>query len=145
MAEPVNVLACDLQLELIVAYEIVIRFYEERKEMKTIEATKLKALLDGNDDVLLVNTLNADSFEKTRVPGAVNIPLEGEDFLARVEEQAGGKDKPVVVYCASQQCNSSEKAAEKLENAGFTAVTDFAGGFKAWQEEATNVAECHSC
>jgi rhodanese-related sulfurtransferase len=113
--------------------------------MKTIEANELKTLLDGNEDVLLVNTLNAESFEKTRIPSAVNIPLEDEDFLARVEEQAGGKDKPVVVYCASQQCNSSDKAAEKLENAGFTAVTDFAGGFKAWQEEAANVAECHSC
>ena len=113
--------------------------------MKTIEANELKALLDGNEDVLLVNTLNADSFEKTRIPGAVNIPLEDEDFVAHVEEQAGGKDKRIVVYCASQQCNSSEKAAEKLENAGFTAVTDFAGGFKAWQEEAANVAECHSC
>jgi rhodanese-related sulfurtransferase len=113
--------------------------------MKTIEANELKALLDGNEDVLLINTLNAESFEKTQIPGAVNIPLEDEDFLARVEEQAGGKDKPVVVYCASQQCNSSDKAAEKLENAGFSAVTDFAGGFKAWQEEAANVAECHSC
>jgi rhodanese-related sulfurtransferase len=113
--------------------------------MKTINANELKALLDGNEDVLLVNTLNAESFEKTQIPGAVNIPLEDEDFLARVEEQAGGKDKPVVVYCASQQCNSSDKAAEKLENAGFSAVTDFAGGFKAWQEEAANVAECHSC
>jgi rhodanese-related sulfurtransferase len=113
--------------------------------MKTIEANELKVLLDGNEDVLLVNTLNAESFEKTRIPGAVNIPLEDEDFLARVEAQAGGKDKPVVVYCANQRCNSSEKAAEKLENAWFTAVTDFAGGFKAWQEEAANVAECHSC
>jgi rhodanese-related sulfurtransferase len=113
--------------------------------MKTIETNELKALLDGNEDVLLVNTLNSDSFEKTRIPGAVNIPLEDQDFVARVEKQAGGKDKPVVVYCASQQCNSSEKAAEKLEHAGFTAVTDFAGGFKAWQEEAANVAECHSC
>jgi rhodanese-related sulfurtransferase len=113
--------------------------------MKTIDTNEFKALLDQNEDVLLVNTLDAESFEKTRIPGAVNIPLEAEDFLARVEEQAGGKDKPIVVYCASQQCNSSEKAAEKLENAGFTAVTDFAGGFKAWQEEAANVAECHSC
>jgi rhodanese-related sulfurtransferase len=113
--------------------------------MKTVDANGLKTLLDGNEDVLLVNTLKAESFEKTRIPGAVNIPLENEDFVARVEQQAGGKDKPVVVYCASQECNSSEKAAEKLENAGFTAVTDFAGGFKAWQENSESVSECHSC
>jgi rhodanese-related sulfurtransferase len=92
-----------------------------------------------------VNTLAADSFEKTRIPQAVNIPLEESDFVKRVEKQAGGKDKPVVVYCASHQCTSSEKAAEKLENAGFTQIIDFAGGFKAWQEESTEAAECHSC
>ena len=34
---------------------------------------------------------------------------------------------------------------EELENAGFTAVTDFAGGFKAWQENSEAVSECHSC
>jgi rhodanese-related sulfurtransferase len=113
--------------------------------MKTITASELKELLNKNGDVTLVNTLGAESFEKTRIPGAANIPLEDEDFVARVEKQAGGKDKPVVVYCASQQCKSSEQAAEKLETAGFTAVTDFAGGFKAWQEKAAKVAECHSC
>ena len=113
--------------------------------MKTIETNELKALLDESDDVLLVNTLAAESFEKTRIRKAVNIPLNDNDFVARVEKEAGGKDKPVVVYCASQQCNSSENAAEKLKNAGFTAITDYAGGFKAWQEEAGNVAECHSC
>jgi rhodanese-related sulfurtransferase len=113
--------------------------------MKTITASELKELLDKNGDVALVNTLGTESFEKTRIPGAVNIPLSDNDFAARVEQEAGGKDKPVVVYCASQQCDSSEKAAKKLEEAGFTAVTDFAGGFAAWQEEAGELAECHSC
>ena len=113
--------------------------------MKTVDASGLKTLLDGNEDVLLVNTLKAESFEKTRITGAANIPLENEDFVARVEQQAGGKNKSVVVYCASQECNSSEKAAEKLENSGFTAVTDLAGGFKAWQENSEAVSECHSC
>ena len=70
---------------------------------------------------------------------------EVSDFVARVEKEAGGKDKPVIVYCASRQCNSSEKAAEKLENAGFTQILDYAGGFKAWQEETAEIAECHSC
>ena len=116
-----------------------------RLTMKTISTKELKGLLDENGDVTLVNTLGADSFEKTRIPGAVNIPLKDDDFAARVEQEAGGKDKQVVVYCASQQCDSSEKAAKKLEEAGFTAVTDFAGGFAAWQEEAGELSECHSC
>jgi rhodanese-related sulfurtransferase len=112
--------------------------------MKTITTNELKSLLDRNEDVLLVNTLSADAFNKTRIPKAVNIPLDDEDFITRVETEAGDKDKRVVVYCASQQCNSSEKAAEKLENAGFTQIMDYAGGFKAWQEEAADAVECHS-
>jgi rhodanese-related sulfurtransferase len=112
--------------------------------MKTIGTNELKSLLDKHG-VLLVNTLAAESFEKTRIPTAVNIPLDDRDFVERVENEAGGKDKPVVVYCASQQCNSSEWAAEKLETAGFAQVLDYAGGFTEWQDEAAEAADCHSC
>jgi hydroxymethylpyrimidine pyrophosphatase-like HAD family hydrolase/rhodanese-related sulfurtransferase len=74
------------------------------------------------------------------IPGAINIPLQSEDFAARVEQEAGGKDKPVVVYCANDQCNSSEKAAEKLESLGFTDVRRYTGGAAAWQNEAGQAA-----
>ena len=113
--------------------------------MKAIETNVLTALLDKNEDVVLVNTLATDSFERTRIPKSVNIPLDANDFVTRVEKLAGGKNKPVVVYCANEQCDSSEKAAEKLENAGFTQVIDFAGGFQAWQEGEAKTAEYHSC
>jgi len=112
--------------------------------MKTITTDGLEALKTQGKGVTLVNTLAADQFEKTKIPGAINIPLQNSDFAARVEQEAGGKDKPVVVYCASQQCNSSEKAAEKLEAAGFTAVSRYTGGAAAWQKEAGEVhaAQC---
>ena len=113
--------------------------------MKTVTTDELKALRDKDEDLALVNTLGADSFEKTRIPGAVSIPLDSSDFVARVEQQAGAKDKPVVVYCASEQCNSSEKAAKKLEEAGFTAVSRYTGGAAAWKKEAQEVAASSSC
>jgi rhodanese-related sulfurtransferase len=62
-----------------------------------------------------------------------------------VEQEAGGKDKPVVVYCASQQCNSSEKAGNKLEAAGFTAVSRYTGGAAAWQKDAGEVHASQCC
>lgn len=107
--------------------------------MKTISTHDLKALKGQNGDLTLVNTLAADAFEKTKIPGAINVPLESSDFAARVEQAAGGKDKPVVVYCASRQCNSSEKAGQKLEAAGFTAVSRYTDGAAAWQNEACDV------
>jgi rhodanese-related sulfurtransferase len=111
--------------------------------MKTITTDGLKTLQGQNGDLALVNTLAADEFEKTKIPGSTNIPLASSDFAARVEREAGGKDKPVVVYCASQQCNSSEKAAQKLEAAGFTAVSRYTGGAAAWQKEAAEVHASH--
>lgn len=113
--------------------------------MHTINTYDLKALKGQNGDLTLVNTLAAEAFEKTRIPGAINVPLECDDFVARVEHEAGGKDKPVVVYCASQQCESSEKAARKLESAGFTAVSRYKGGAAAWKQEDEDVPLGQCC
>jgi rhodanese-related sulfurtransferase len=113
--------------------------------MKTITTDELKTLRDQNGKITLVNTLGPEAFEKTRIPGAVNVPLDNSDFVARVEQEAGGKDKPVVVYCASQQCNSSEKAAKKLEEAGFTTVSRYTGGAAAWQKDAEEVQAGQCC
>ena len=111
--------------------------------MKTITTDELKALKEQNGDLTLVNTLSAGAFEGTKIPGAVNIPLESGDFAARVEQEAGGKTNPVVVYCASEQCNSSEKAAKKLEAAGFTAVSRYTGGAAAWwKAEGVFAGQC---
>ena len=113
--------------------------------MKTITTKELKELLDKHRDLALINTLGAHSFERTRIPGAINVSQDHSDFVQRVEEQVGGKDKPVVVYCANLTCDSSEKAAKKLEEAGFTAVLRYPGGFAAWEKEAGEVHAGQSC
>lgn len=104
--------------------------------MKTITTEGLKELKAQNPDLTLVDTLSAEAFEKTKIPGAVNIPLDSSDFATRVEQEAGGKANPVVVYCASKECNSSERAAKKLDAAGFTDVSRYTGGAAAWQNDA---------
>ena len=109
--------------------------------MKTITTDELKTSCDKKEELTLVNTLSAESFEETKIPGAINIPLESSDFASRVQQEAGGKGKPVVVYCHSAQCDSSEKAAKKLEAAGFTDVSRYTGGAAAWQ---TEVGEVHA-
>ena len=113
--------------------------------MKTITTENLKARKSQNGDLTLVNTLTADAFQQTKIPGAINVPLESADFAARVEKEAGGKDKPVVVYCASEQCDSSEKAARKLESAGFTDVSRYTGGAAAWDQETEEVPSGQCC
>lgn len=113
--------------------------------MKTITTDELKAQCGKPGCPTLINTLAADAFEQTKIPGAINIPLASSDFAARVEQAAGGKDQPIVVYCANRQCNSSERAGQKLEAAGFTAVSRYTDGAAAWQQEACGVPAGERC
>lgn len=102
--------------------------------MKTITARELRKMRDADEEFLLVNTLDADHFEKTKIPGAVSIPQNASDFAAQIEKRVGGKNRTVVVYCANVRCDSSTQGADKLQNAGFTNVFDFADGYEGWQQ-----------
>ena len=101
---------------------------------KVISAQELRKLRDAGEDFLLVNTLPTESFKETKLPGAVNIPQEDADFATKVEKEAGGKARTVVVYCANMQCDSSTQGAEKLVAAGFTDVYDFESGAQGWKQ-----------
>ncbi|WP_425395863.1 rhodanese-like domain-containing protein [Aeoliella sp.] len=102
--------------------------------MQKLTAAQLDQAKQQGKRFLLVNTLDEAHFDKTNIEGAVNIPQQDDDFVERVEKQAGGKDQPVVVYCANTECSSSTQAAEKLEKAGFTNVYDFESGAEGWKE-----------
>lgn len=106
--------------------------------MTPITAEQLRSMQERNRDLILINTLPEESFEETKIPGAINVPQDEEGFAQRVERRVGGKDKTIVVYCASTECQSSPEAARKLERAGFEKVFDFEGGYRAWQESEQN-------
>ncbi|WP_153558501.1 rhodanese-like domain-containing protein [Roseimaritima sediminicola] len=101
--------------------------------MKTVTTERLQTLIEENKDFLLVNTLDPEDFAKTRIQGAINIPVSQDDFVDNVVRAAGSKQKLIIVYCASRQCDSSTKAAKRLDEAGVN-VADFEGGAAAWQE-----------
>lgn len=103
--------------------------------MKTIDANELKRFIAGEPRGAVINVLDPDYFEAKHIPGSVNIPLSTPDFEERVNSQVHDKNKPVVVYCASTECDASEQAAEKLERAGFSDVRDYAPGVAGWEED----------
>lgn len=108
--------------------------------MKSIQTDELKTLMSREDDLTLINTLDAKHFNETRIPGSINVPQSEDGFAEKVEQAVGGKSQPVVVYCASQECNSSTQAAEKLDDAGFSQVIDYEPGAKGWQESGESIA-----
>lgn len=108
--------------------------------MQTINYKTLRKKLDQEEDFLLVNVLSEDEYLKDHIKGSVSIPLEGEEFLTKVEKKAGSKNYKIVTYCASQDCDASRKAAGKLKEAGFTNVSAYEGGMKEWKEHRGEMA-----
>jgi rhodanese-related sulfurtransferase len=108
--------------------------------MKTVTAKEVKSILDKDPKLKVVNVLPKEQFEKKHIPQSVNVPLTDSRFLQRVEEVAGAKSEPIVVYCASESCDASPKAAKRLEEAGFRDVRDLEGGVDEWQREGFRLA-----
>ena len=61
--------------------------------------------------------------------------MADDDFVSTVDKVVADRTRAVVVYCANKECDASPKAAQKLEEAGFTQVFDYEGGTEDWFEQ----------
>lgn len=102
--------------------------------MKTITTQELERMMEEREDLLVLNVLSEEDFERVHIPGSRNLPVDTENFAEGVEEMAGGKDRPVVVHCADEDCQASPKAVKRLDDAGFERVYDYEGGIKEWMK-----------
>ena len=108
--------------------------------MKTIDTSQLKEMKQRNAGLAIVNVLTKEQFDKEHIPDSENVPVAAEDFVQQIRRVAGGKDEPIVVYCASQECDASPMAANKLDAAGFAAVYDHEAGMSGWQQSTLPVS-----
>lgn len=101
--------------------------------MQSISREELEIMNDSSEkDFVLINVLPQDAFNKSHIRTSINIPHDDPQFEETVAKVAGNKDRNVVVYCASFDCDASPKAAGKLDRAGFSKVYDYEGGTKDW-------------
>lgn len=90
-----------------------------------ISADELKKSIDNKEDIILVDTIPADRFEKTKIKGAVNagLPKEMKDLKPEEKEAflktlGDNKDKKIVIYCGFVACerrNVGAVLAKKLD------------------------------
>ncbi len=110
-----------------------------------ITKDRLQEMIAQHEDLLIVDVLDADSFAKAHIAGAVNIPLgKMNDALGTCFAEMP-KDRPIVVYCANQRCKASTRAAEMLMTAGFTQVVDYENGLAEWVEAGLPVGSGKAC
>ncbi len=93
-------------------------------------------MLANKEDFKLVEVLAEEEYAGGHIPGAINLPLEKLESLAK---QKLKKTDTIVVYCASYTCQASTKAARKLLELGYDKTLDFKGGKRWWRHAGLNL------
>lgn len=94
----------------------------------SLSPKEFKAKLDAGN-VTLLDVRSAAEFKTGHLASALNININGKDFLEQASKL--DKSKPVLVYCLAGA--RSHKAALALKEKGYT-VVELNGGIEAWQE-----------
>ncbi|NDV28405.1 rhodanese-like domain-containing protein [Desulfovibrio sp. JC010] len=112
-----------------------------------ITTPELKALLDKNKDVIVIDTMPYEaSYKKEHVPGAKQflfpIPdmvewdvkeTDGKTKEQFIEMLGPDKDAPIVIYCGFVKCTRSHNGAAWAKKLGYTNVKRYPGGIFAWK------------
>lgn len=113
----------------------------EQGKYKLVTTEELKKWIDEKQDILIVDTMPKESFEKQKIPGAVNaeLPVKLEDVKPEQKAEflkvlGTNKNKKVVIYCGFVGCARSHVGAIIAKEAGFTEVYRQPGGIIAWQD-----------
>jgi len=109
------------------------RRQEQFQGVKTVNLAQAYALFQPGQ-ALFIDARPADEFNELHVPKSLNIPPDRVE--TGVAEKVAGlaKDQEIVVYCGQVSCDLALKVAEKLQALGFTRVSAYIGGFRAWDE-----------
>ena len=96
-----------------------------------IDRDTLRAKIQSEAELVVVDALGPISYAAAHLPGAVNIPPERVDDLAA--RRIATLDTEVVVYCQNPRCESSVEVAQRLVELGYRNVSHYAGGKDDWR------------
>jgi rhodanese-related sulfurtransferase len=101
----------------------------------TIDAPRLRAMIDAGDDVLIVDVRTPSEFASVHIPGAYNVPLDtlGE----HASELARRVRRPVVLVCASGA--RAAQAERRLAGAGMGNLKLLTDGISGWEAQGGDV------
>ncbi|NJO79026.1 MAG: rhodanese-like domain-containing protein [Cyanobacteria bacterium RM1_2_2] len=96
---------------------------------------ELKSRLQwGEPGLTIIDVRDHDTYNKSRISGAMNMPIERLPGMASASLQV---DRDIYVYGAD--ASQTAEAASTLREAGFQKVAELQGGLFAWQEIEGNV------
>lgn len=100
-----------------------------------VDARQAQAM--NQQGALLLDVRQPEEYSAVHAPNAKLIPLG--DLPSRLPEIADYKDKPIAVICRSGR--RSAKAVEMLREAGYSNVSNVAGGMNGWESDGLEVVK----
>jgi rhodanese-related sulfurtransferase len=115
--------------------EAPLRAHAQKPAIATITAEELKAKLNNNEAVTIIDVRGAEGYaaSNTTIKGAFHFKtrrIKSRLKFAPLKDLP--KDREIVTYCACPADESSISAAETLQEAGFTRVRVLKGGWNEW-------------
>lgn len=99
----------------------------ENVNYKTINAEETKAIIDAEENIVILDVRTKAEFDDGHIPNAILIP--DAKLKEEVEIKIPDKDTKILIYCRSG--NRSAKSAKHLIEMGYNNVFDF-GGIIDW-------------
>jgi sulfur-carrier protein adenylyltransferase/sulfurtransferase len=101
---------------------------QEAAQGSTITARDLKAMMDADENIFVVDVREPNEYEIVSIPGATLIP-KGE-FVSGAALEKLPQDKRIVLHCKSGV--RSAEALAIVKDAGFSDAVHVGGGVLAW-------------
>jgi adenylyltransferase/sulfurtransferase len=99
---------------------------ENGADIPQITSLELKALMDDDEDLCLLDVRTPQEFEICRIEGAQLIPLN--QLMEKVHRLDTAQE--IVVHCKSGI--RSQQAIQQLQQAGFKKLSNLQGGILDW-------------
>jgi rhodanese-related sulfurtransferase len=101
--------------------------------MTAATVSQARSALDGGT-ALFIDARPPEDYEAGHLPGAVNLPAyEFDDYFPEIVEQIEEAPR-LIVYCDGAECSDSIHVAERLLEFGFSDISVFEAGYRAWTE-----------
>lgn len=101
------------------------------KGYSVIASSQLISMLNGKQDLQIIDLREPSLFKNGHIPGAVNIPFD--EFKNRMNEVSPAK--PVVFVCHTGPMG--DVASQMLAEKGIQNVSNLKGGMAAWDGPVT--------
>lgn len=102
----------------------------EPSSYKQITPEEAKAMMDKQEDDILLDVRSQEEFDEGHIEGAIVIP--DTEIADRAEAELTDKEATILVYCRSGR--RSKLAAQALADLGYTNIYEF-GGINDWPYE----------